>query len=342
MNLGMRLWQKPSGVFYIEFERGKHRSLKTKNESEAKRAFALFKKEALAGRLAEITGQCAKTLGEFYDEFTAWGESAQERSTFRANRLALEKLIHHAGRSCKLDRISPRHVDLMRADAKKSGLRPASISCYVRHSRAALNKAVEWGYIKANPLAKAKEEPREKRPPVFIHPKDVLRFLGKISDVDRRRLLTAYIYTGRRRTELLGLRWENVNMEAEEYLIEKSKAHLHKWYSMHPMFKAVLQSIGPKKGGRVFDRWDHPDTISDIAKEELRAAGYPDLSLHKLRHTFAVLLKEGGIDDATIGDLLGHTDRRAVEIYAHVTGTRQQAALKVIRGGPIDLEDGKK
>lgn len=342
MKIGMRLWRKPSGMYYVEFGRGRHRSLKTKVEREAVATFNAMVKAAAKGKLADITGECTVTLGDFYDEFVPWAEDAQEKATFRANKLALEKLIHHAGRTCKLDRISPRHIDLMRAEAKKKGLRPASISCYVRHARAALNKALEWDYVKVNPLARAKEEPKEKRPPAFIHPTDVMKFLGQIADVDRRRLLTAYIFTGRRRVELLSLRWKHVDLEAGEYLVEKSKAHLSKWYSMHPMFKAVLQSMlptgqAPGANARVFSRWEHPDTISDIAKEELRSGGYPNLTLHKLRHTFAVLLKEGGIDDATIGDLLGHTDRRAVEIYAHVTNTRQVAALKVIRGGPIDL-----
>ena len=52
MNLNMRLYKKlPFGVWYVEFERGKRRSLKTKDKSEATALFREVKRQYLAGRL---------------------------------------------------------------------------------------------------------------------------------------------------------------------------------------------------------------------------------------------------------------------------------------------------
>lgn len=46
-----------------------------------------------------------------------------------------------------------------------------------------------------------------------------------------------------------------------------------------------------------------------------------------------------GVDLGTIGALLGHTDKRATEIYAHVTDTRQRDALRMVNAGPVYLGD---
>ena len=39
------------------------------------------------------------------------------------------------------------------------------------------------------------------------------------------------------------------------------------------------------------------------------------------------------------GALLGHTDKRATEIYAHVSDNRQREALRLVNAGPVDLGD---
>ena len=168
--------------------------------------------------------------------------------------------------------------------------------------------------------------------------RSVTAFLASIADMDERRILTAYIYSGRRRAELCRLRWDDVDFEREQYFVGKSKAHPSKWYPMHPLFLAVLESM-PSREGRVFSRWEHPDSITHLAKRALRGAGYPEMNLHKMRHTFATLLQDQGVDLGTIGALLGHTDKRATEIYAHVTDTRQRDALRMVNAGPVYLGD---
>lgn len=99
-----------------------------------------------------------------------------------------------------------------------------------------------------------------------------------------------------------------------------------------------MLAIGEKESGPVFEKWKKVTSITAVIKKELKAGGYPDLSLHKLRHTFATLLKEHGVDLDTIGDLLGHSNRSATEIYAHITPTRQRTALSAIPCEDIALD----
>ena len=317
---------------------GRRKSLETSDHAEAARRLGELRKLFFKGTLRQLTGESpSKTIGSFVEEYEEWAEDVQPRDTFRANMLGIRKLEAVTGKMRQLSKVSLKDSDKLISAGLSAGNVPASVNNYLRHARTVLNKAVEWGYLKANPIAKAKMLPITKKPPVYIKAKEVPKFLASIEDIDKRRLVTGFIYSGRRRSELAALEWTDVNMEQEEYYIRRSKAHLERWYPMHPLFKATLLAIGAKDSGRVFYRWSHPDTISHIVKEALRGFGLGHLTLHKMRHTFATLLQDQGIDLATIGDLLGHTDKRATEIYAHVTDTRQRAAIRAIKGGPVEL-----
>jgi len=189
----MRLYQrKHTGVWYVGFERGKSRSLKTKDRAEARRLFKVLEKEALAGRLREITG---------------------------------------------------------------AGASPT---------------------------------------------------------------LAAYLATGRRRSELLALCWEDVDWERGLYYVRRAKRNLSRYYPMSSTLRAILEHLGPQRTGPVFDRWKSPDTVSKKIKAALRAAGFEDCRLHDLRHTFAVryISERGSLRH--LQELLGHTEYRTTEIYAHV------------------------
>lgn len=330
---------KRGPVWYCEVDR-RRVSLKTKSKAEASSRFAEIRRrylQQLAG--TPIHSGSMITVGEFTDEYMEWASKAiKSPNTVNNASLAIKKLIAITKRSLLLSDVHPKHIDLLIAANRDH--KSSSINFYIRFSRIVLNKAVAWGYIKENPFRSVRYLREDIEPPRFIPPNEVMNFLNGIHDIDNRRIITAFIFSGRRRSELLALRWENIRMKKEEYLIEStiSKSNVSRWYPMHPMFKAVLLAIGEKESGLVFGKWKRLNSVTAIIKKELRAGGYPDLSLHKLRHTFATLLKEHGIDLDTIGDLLGHSSRSATEIYAHITPTRQRAALSTIPCESIALD----
>lgn len=340
MHFTMRLFQQ-RGIYYVEVERGKRRSLQTKDKAEAKRLFAQIRKEWLSGKLSHLTGQCQKTLGEFADEYLKWAEPIQPRSTYRANRLALAKLERYAGKTSPLDRIGHKHIDQMVSEGRKKALSVASLNNYIRHARTVLNKAVEWGYIQHNPLRGVKEIRLPEKPPAFIEPKEIGRFLASIQDIDLRRIVTAYLATGRRRSELLNLKWEDVDLEQGIYRI-LAKGGRTQWHPINGMFRAVITSScdanSPRE--RIFNRWRHPDTLSHYIKKALREAGFGHLHLHHLRHTFASMKLMDGLTLPEVGKLLGHKDLKATQIYAHISDEHAKRIAEV-NFGPVDL-DGRK
>jgi integrase len=332
----MRLFRKPSGVYYAEFERGKRRSLKTADPAEAKKLFTELKRQYLSGRIAEIRGECRATLLSFAKEYTAWASESLPVKSFKANRLALRKLIFHAG-DLPLDQLNGKHTDAIIQQSRRDKLSTASINNYIRHAKSVMNKAVEWGYIRLNPLRMVKELPKERKPPRYISAKELSRFLAQIEDIDLRRIVVALVTTGRRRAELLRLEWADIDLEGRKYLIKTSKTHMSRHYPLSSGFVTVLDSIKEERQGRIFKRWEHPDTITHLVKEALIAAGFATLRLHDLRHTFASIYMESGGGLRSLQDLLGHTEYRTTEIYAHLSDDHLQEEIDRVKIGPVDL-----
>jgi len=345
MKIGMRLFRRKLrsgklGNYYVEFDGGERRSLKTKDKVKARRMFRKLEREYLDKKVVMLTGGVqSKPLGEYRDEFLEWSENNQPDSTFRANRLALKKLIHQAGEKISLDRISLKHLDMMITAERKKGLKARSINNYIRHARSSLNKAVEWSYVRRNPLAGAKELPTSRTKPKFLTRSQVPRYIASIKDIDLRRLVVAYLATGRRRSELLRLKWKDVDLKKNRYAVTV-KGGKKQEYPINTVFRSVLLAIG-KKEGKVFYRWKHPDTISHLVKAALVDVGYPNLSLHSLRHTYASLKILEGRTLKEVQELLGHSEQRTTEIYAHIEDDHL-AEIAEVNLGPIDLGNGGK
>ena len=69
-------------------------------------------------------------------------------------------------------------------------------------------------------------------------------------------------------------------------------------------------------------------------KRILKETGLPETGFHDLRHTFATLSLESGMDVKTLSAMLGHVSAATtLDIYTHVTGDMQSAAAaKIDRG----------
>lgn len=82
----------------------------------------------------------------------------------------------------------------------------------------------------------------------------------------------------------------------------------------------------------IFDRlgepW-HPDTFGTEFTRRARLLKLPAVRLHDLRHSYASLMLESGVDLKTVSTALGHsTIRITADTYAHVTPTMQQSAAE--------------
>ncbi|MDQ7832000.1 MAG: tyrosine-type recombinase/integrase [Desulfovibrionaceae bacterium] len=337
----MRLFVREGGTYYVELGRGRKRSLRTKDRKEAERRLAILQREMAMGKLLVMGAGPGRTLGEFQDQFLDWAENGgQKPSTARMNRLALSKLVAVAGRSACLGRLGARTIDLLSATCRKAGCHEASIDTYVRHCKAVMSKAVEWGAVDKNPFADVKVKKRKPLPRPHLPPGSFEKFLSSIPDIMWRKILALYCATGRRRCELLALRGRDIDLDRKRYRVGTSKRDESRgWYPMTPAAVTAFAAFEPWPGpGQFLLPRMHPDTISDNARKFLAMAGFPEVSLHGLRVSFGVEYLARGGSLRGLQGLLGHARYSTTEEYyaAEIPGYLEDEAGRVTFGA-VDL-----
>ena len=132
--------------------------------------------------------------------------------------------------------------------------------------------------------------------------------------------------TGLRRGELLGLKWEDVDLERGDLRVKRQLARINgeiveaplKTKNAYRTLPLAADTIGilkaqKKKVGNspwVFPSPTggplSPDCVNNMLHRVLKRAGRPSIRFHDLRHTFATLALQNGVDIKTVSGMLGH------------------------------------
>jgi len=99
------------------------------------------------------------------------------------------------------------------------------------------------------------------------------------------------------------------------------KSILEQWGSQHGMSGRVFKS--PITGGRL-------DNISKAWRSILKEAELKDFRFKDLRHTFGSWLAIEGVDILQIRDLMGHTDVKTTQVYAHLCPKKKEQSVLAV------------
>jgi len=137
-------------------------------------------------------------------------------------------------------------------------------------------------------------------------------------------LITFALNTGMRRGEILGLKWQDVDLARGVLVIMKSKNKEHRTI---PLNARVFELLVEKQSRRVKSQDLVFTTSSDTMRNErnltrgfyvaLEKSGVENLTFHDLRHTFATRLVHAGVDLYKVQRLLGHKSPVMTQRYAH-------------------------
>lgn len=84
--------------------------------------------------------------------------------------------------------------------------------------------------------------------------------------------------------------------------------------------------------------------VQQIVEECFKLSGLDNLglSVHKLRHTFATLMYQNGVDVRVLKDVLGHENLNTTQIYTHVSNFQFENAMKQHPLSHVKIENGRK
>jgi len=144
--------------------------------------------------------------------------------------------------------------------------------------------------------------------------------------------------TGARKGELLGLRWDDVDLVGLLAHVGRSKNGDPKALPLVSAVVAELARFKPAGGGGpalVFPSTRNPGNANAFEqgwKDALKRARVRDFRFHDLRHSCASLLAQNGATLLEIGDLLGHRQVAMTARYSHLAATHRTALVNRVLG----------
>ncbi len=304
--------------------------VKTRKEAEKVLASILSKiakKEYLGIEEKEIT------LEEFTHKYLEYSKTSKSFKTYEMDSIAIKHFLEFMDKKVMLSEITKEDIEEFKIYLIKKGLKPKSINNYCGALRTMFNKAVEWEYIKSSPFKGIK---LLRLPPPnwkWITPEEAEKLIHCASPHLKPIIMVA-LYTGLRKSELLSLRWENIDFHNEVIRIKKTKTRKERFIPVHPRVKKILLELYyNKKSEYVFTYMGKPvKNIKTSFRTAVKRAGL-NLRFHDLRHTYASWLVMAGVDIRTIQELLGHASIRMTSRYSHLAPSHLRKAVMKLRDG---------
>ena len=349
-------------VFDVETETGsrqRHKKRGFATERAAKTAEAKARTERASG---EHIPDSQETVGEL---LTRWLHTVA-RHKVRATTLADYELtvrvhlVPHIG-TVRVQKLTAARVQAMYSTMLDAGAGKRTVHLAHQRLRQALTMAEREGIVRRNVCDLVDPPTSSSSPGQSWTADEARRFLDTAKDDSHHPLWLLALATGMRRGELLGLRWQDVDLSAGTVRVAQSV----RWMSgkpvvMLPKTESSVRTIGISKpvvdalkdhrkawlerklqartwdaGDLVFcTRFGQPINPSNLYRNLaaiITAAGVPKLRLHDMRHTHATLLLAGDTPIRAVSARLGHSQTSVtMNIYAHVLQEMQDRAITAI------------
>lgn len=258
--------------------------------------------------------------------------------------------------------------------AKK--LESLSASTLIKHHNLihqALAHAVKLGILARN-VSEVVDPPKPVRKEMrALDYAEVQSLLDTCSETPWYPMIHTLIWTGLRRSELLGLRWKDIDLvlanlrivqvlhqlSSGDFVLQEPKtAKGRRAVALSPVSCVLLRELRKKQEANagllgvpvtgdslVFGHLDGspraPATLTHAFSKLSKRAGFSGVRLHDLRHTHASLLFQQGIHPKVVSERLGHANILiTLDTYSHLLpGMQEAAAMKFDLGMEIALAE---
>ena len=270
-------------------------------------------------------------------------------STVERHEINVRVHINPALGQVKLKSLTPAHVRALHREKLDAGSSPATVRKIHSTLHKALAQAVADGLIPRNAadVKAPRPAPDEMRP---LSETEARTFLEVASEERFEALYVLAITTGLRRGELLGLRWDDADLEKGTLRVGRSlvreggrytlgdtktkrgrrqvnltprtvnalKAHRKRQLEERVRLAGLYEDQGLIFATSAGTPIQPENLVKRSFKPLLKKAGLPEIRFHDLRHTCATLLLGRGVHPKMVQELLGHaTIAMTLDTYSH-------------------------
>lgn len=362
--------QRSKGTWQLRYDLLDAETGRRRYVSETVRGTKKEAERALRERLAAVeTGsyvpRTRESLARFMESWLAGYASTHTKPRtlmgYRGN--ILRYIIPCLG-GLQIQSLTPRHIQDFHKWMLDKGLSNQSVVHAHRVLSEALGHAVAWGVLPKNPAERISPPcPTPKEVEVWSM-EDIKSFSEASKESPFHDAFMLALYTGLRRSELTGLRWDGVDFSTNTIRVTgtlqrvtgygllasspKTKSSrravavwritadlLHSVRGKQLALQAELGDLYQNEAGYVFtNERGRPIDSNRLSREfskVVKAAGLPYATLHSLRHDHVALMLADGASIKSISERLGHSKpSMTLDVYAHLLPTIQAQAAEAL------------
>lgn len=257
--------------------------------------------------------------------------------------LDLQRFYRHLLDGGRVDRVESRN--------KPKGLAPKTVRNIHQMICSAYNFAIDQRLVSKNPAQGCALPKIEHREMKTLTPEQLGAFFKEAKESGVYELYYLDLATGLRRGELLGLKWTDIDFQRGTMKIQRAISRQNgkvtavplktkNAYRTLPLSADVIGVLHAQKKRTGSSEWVFPspngtpmspDSVLHMLQRVLKRAGLPRIRFHDLRHTFATLALQNGVDVKTVSSMLGHYSAGfTLDTYAHVTTDAQLKAAQTM------------
>jgi len=275
------------------------------------------------------------------------GEDSKSYATQKTYEGYLRKWILPRWRSYRLTEIKAVEVErwlkpLVLARGTKAKIRNIMSALY--------SHAIRWEWADKNPISSVRQSAKRECTPDILTPEEIMAILKELSD-PLRMMVELEAFTGLRRGEMIGLKWEDVNFDTLVLHVRRSVVAMvegapkteasrkevpvdaqlaeslwtWKQKAAYPMPGDWVFASPHMKGRQPYwptSQWRH------FGRPALKRAGVTkDVTFHTFRHTFGTLLNANGENAKVVQELLRHASLKVTtDVYMQAVSHQKREA----------------
>ena len=363
------IWRRTNGKWQgqITLPDGKRKSVYDETRQGVQRQLAALRRAIEDGTYS--TDSKDQRVADYCDVWVTTHPTIRE-TTKEKYRSRFHSLLRDLG-TVKLSALTPPMITRHYAMLLQEGKAATTVHHLHEQLHAAFKAAVLSGQLLRNPCDFARGPGLHPAEMQTWNRQQVQTFLQHAGDLEDGTIIALALTTGMRQSEVLGLQWDAVDLAALRVTVRTALHRVHETYVLNaPKSQASRRTLAiPLSVGRMLrdtmrqqeawkafagDAWGNgralvfTDQLGEprnnrwVTIQFQRAAktlALPVIRFHDLRHTFATLLLEEGVNIRVVSELLGHGSVAiTLKTYGHVTPRMSDHAQQTIASWIVDEE----
>jgi len=253
------------------------------------------------------------------------------KKSYSTDKSRMKLVLEYFKQSTLIKTIKPVEIEGFKNFLLKKDRTKATTNRYLEMLKTMFNIAISNKYLTENPMGTVKKFPIKNYSLRYLTGDEEARLFEHLSENIIGIVIVA-LNTGLRKSNILNLKWENINFDFGYIEILENKGNKHLKIPINPKLKTLFSKI-PVQNDFIFINPETKMPYKDIKKSwnsALKKANIHNFRFHDLRHTVGTRLAQENVPLNTVKEILGHSDIHTTMRYVHQAPRSKIEAMNIL------------